>query len=208
MNLSTFSDSQLKDMTFQYDPDIWEVKIMTSTAQDPSNTGVSLQEKKTGGKLMFSYTLAYGMGGGYGAFYQKDLTNLSGDLARIAIGDKFQYGLQNEIVLFNESPSELAQAKETCQESAKPDYDGMEMFSKEVCSEIESGQIVGYSKEPSFTRSIRLKRIASLGKINPDWADDEYIKNANLDDGYIIVAITYEGVDPSNADQIVEQIVE
>ncbi|OGV93970.1 hypothetical protein A3B57_00975 [Microgenomates group bacterium RIFCSPLOWO2_01_FULL_47_10] len=203
-DLEQYDSPQLTNFGFAYDPEIWSISQLPT----PTNTKL-IMAAKDGGVLTFVLDLPWGMGGGASTFKTSDLTNLTAKpefyrLKRISAGKtSYDYGTDQAVRLFSAKPDSKTDALKQCQDMSDG-VDGMFFYTPEQCSQITSGEIVGYVNQPGFTRSYTFQPSVALGEINTKWAGDEYVDS--LGDTYVIVAVTYSGSNPALADDIISQL--
>lgn len=209
VELQTFTDPNVEGMSFQYDPTYWEVIESNSENKkllDETGADVYLKEKSGNGNLVFSYTLEFGMGGGYALFESSKISDVTDTLSRIQSSNTYQYGLKKHLVNFSNSPDEKTKIIDFCKEMIDPDYQGMTIFNPDECDAVNSGKIIGYAPQPTYSWSLKRKILTTLKDINPQWDGDAYVESEGLDNGMIIVTTTYTGDNPEEADKIVKQL--
>lgn len=210
--LAVYQDPFIQELQFNYDPQIWTI------VQKPDGEKVELQLKdsKSNGILKFSFTLPYGTGGAVSTFRDGELVVVDShrDLYRYQTqtqegGNIFYYGIDfppsigtsQTITQFDIHPGTKEKALEYCESDAE-----YVVYSPEDCEGIKSGLIKGYIQQPTFSWSFSLTTKRPLADINPFWATDEYIQSEGLDNGRVLVLISYEGTNVEEADKIVRQI--
>jgi hypothetical protein len=207
--LVAFTDQNIEGMTFQYDPLVWELTKITSKNIDEvpkgfnkvfGESGVLMKEKNSDGVLFMKYGYEVGRGGATGAIYKDHIKKLS-KTTRIKINDNnyYIYGLNNPDLydIFSEEP----ESKENYTAMCSPDYEGYMGISDEVCADLESGEVIGFFGDPTFSWSLRLNRI---GETTDIWDDVSYLGELKPDT--VIIETQYMGTNPENADAIVTQL--
>lgn len=212
---STFSDTFAKGLAFNYDPTVWDVRKFgvgdSAVTKDLgySGSGVLATNKVNGGKLMFIYGLAFGVGGGWTPFGTSDVVIIGNGWARLntnnASKPTYYYGSSSVPVFFKTSPAGFKEVTDFCAQY-DTSLDVYPILSKEQCQKVKDGTIIGYIPQPQFSRSLRLERLVPLGQINPNWENDTYIQQTKIDDGFLLVEVRYFGNSPEGADTLVSQI--
>ena len=212
---SQFSDTFAKGLSFDYDPNVWNVRKFDindpAVTADPGFTGsgVLATNKDTGGKLVFMYGLAFGVGGGWTPFKNSDVLAIGNGWARLITLSSgktvYFYGAESQVVFFSSNKAGFDDATKFC-DQLLANQDVYPIMSKEQCQGVKDGSIIGYVPQPQFSRSLKLQRLVPLSQVNVNWGNDSYIKQTNIDDGYLIIEIRYYGDSPNEADKIVQQI--
>jgi hypothetical protein len=197
-----FSDSSVQGLEFNYDSSIWDVRKFgindSVVRKDPGyeGSGILMTNKRTGGNLLFMYTLAFGVGGGWSPFTGTELVKVSDDWARLTASSKdkqiYYYGFYSIPVFFSSSKAGFDEATKFCDQILSNE-DVYPILSKEQCLGIRNGSIIGYVPQPQFSRSLKLKRLVPLAQININWENDSYIEQTKIDDGFLIIEIRYYG---------------
>lgn len=206
--IKTFEDSRLEGMKFTYDPSRWDVIQFSGKDQAIINelkfvgSGILLRDKHSNDKLIMEYTLPFGMEGGIHLVTQDSIVKLSSNLIREKFKDTnmYNYGLSNVLILFTSSPKDYEQFLAACKTEREKPGEQPELLDTQDCNDLESKKAIGFLEFPTFNYSLHFKNLVGFKDINTAWENEP-------DKGYVIVEISYQGSNPTYADDIVQQIV-
>lgn len=210
----TFVDSRLEGMEFSYDASKWEVIQFSGDDEVISKElkyggpGVLLRDKQSESRIVMRYTLPYGMGGWVTLVTADRLKVLQGNLIRVKNRDNklYQYGLAKSLKLFSSFPDSYNNLVAFCSAEKEKPGQGYPILDKPGCEEIETRKAIGEISGPSYGNMVHFKNAVAFNQINSNWTESN-LNDLFENDRYVIVAIQYEGSNPEQGDEIVQQII-
>jgi hypothetical protein len=210
----TFIDSRLEGMKFSYDASKWELIQFSGDNKELSKElnyegpGVLLRDKQSEDKIVLRYTLPYGTDGWVTLVTADRLKRLEGNLVRIKNRDKnsYQYGLANSLIFFTSAPDRYNELATFCAEEKEKPSQQYRVLDKVGCEEIETRKAIGLINGPTLGYSIHFKNTVDFTQFDSFWTEGN-TKDLFEKDKYVVVAILYEGSNPEQGDEIIQQIV-
>lgn len=206
--LQTYADNRIEGFTFKYDPSIWTISEVErgnealSKRLDFGGIGLLLEESNTDGFLFISYSPVLGVGGGTGSIIESEqhFAEINNTYMRVFsdYDSKWWYGKSEYFIRIPQDQPLQEAISGFC-----PDVPQQGAWDDESCSKLQAGQIIGYTRFPSF-RWLSRNATVNLDKFEVGWDEQSRRQQAA---GVIVITVSYTGDTPELADQIVSQIL-